>query len=214
MSKVTILWFNFSSSTSYVHLWFDFSSSTSHLHGPVSSSLSLYTSDLVNKDIGHQHSICTCGDLRKRSINVTNRRNTYLDIKDIRTHDGRSAVNDTDSRLLKIEVFYQLLKQTIKEHYNQTFDFEGHNMAVFIDEGERFDVLKILESFKVKLTGFYQFSAPIDMAQIDAIADEQEADAMADEHTWTRFSDHIHSKDDGNINEFVQWVSSVCPSLQ
>lgn len=190
MSKVGILWFNFSSSTSYPH-------------GPVSSGLSLYTSDLVDKEIGHQHSICNCGGLRKRSINVTNRRNTYLDIKDISTHDGRSAVNEGDSRLLKIEIFYRLLKQTIKEHYTETFDFEGQNMAVLIDEGKRFDDLMILEAFKAKLAKFYQFNAPIDMAQVAVIAtDEQEVDAIP-----------FMNKEDGNINKFVQWVSSVCPSM-
>ena len=187
MSKIAILWFNFSSSTSYPH-------------GPVSSGLSLYTADLVDKDIGHQHSICNCGVLKKRSINVTNRRNTYLDIKDIKTHDSRSAVNGRNI----IEIFHRLLKQTIKEHYNQTFDFEGQNMSVLIDEGERFDDLKILEAFKVKLAEFYRFNAPIDMTHVAAITtDEQEVDAIP-----------FRNKEDGNINEFIQWVSSVCPSLQ
>lgn len=190
MSKVVILWFNFSSSTSYPH-------------GPVSSGLSLYTSDLVNKDIGHQHSVCNCGGLRKRSINVTNRRNTYLDIKDIETHDGRSAVNERNSRLLKIEIFYRLLKQTIKEHYTETFDFEGQNMAVLIDEGKRFDDLMILEAFKAKLAEFYQFNAPIDMSEVSVIAtDVQEVDKIP-----------FMNIEDDNINEFVQWLSSVCPSM-
>lgn len=185
MSKVVILWFNFSSSTSS--------------HGPVSSGLSLYASELVDKCIGEQRVICNCSGLRKRSINVANRRNTYLAIKDIKTHDGRRAVE----RLPKIEIFYRLLKQTINEHYNQTFDFEGQNMAVFIDEGERFDDLKILEVFKVKLAEFYQFNAPIDMTQVAKIAtDEQEVDAIP-----------FINKEDGNINNFIQWVSSVCPAL-
>lgn len=175
MSKVGIIWFNFSLSTSS--------------NGPVSSGLSLLTADLVDTNIGRPHSICNCGGLRKRSINVTNRRNTYLAIKDVKTHDA-----------LNIEIFYRLLKQTIKEYY-QTFDFEGQNMAVLIDEGERFDDLKILEAFKVKLGEFYQFSAPIDMERVSAIAtDEQEVDAIP-----------FMNKEDGNIKEFVQWVHSVCP---
>ena len=190
MSKVVILWFNFSSSTSYPH-------------GPVSSGFSLYTTDLVDKDIGHQHSICNCGDLRKRSINVTNRRNTYLDIKNIRTHDDRSAVNEWNSRLLKIEIFYKLLEQTIKEHYNHTFDFEGQNMAVFINEGERFDDLKILETFKVKLGEFYQFDAPINMEEVSKnTEDEEEIDTIP-----------FINKEDDNIKKFINWVSLVCPSL-
>lgn len=190
MSKVVILWFNFSSSTAYPH-------------GPVSSGLSLYTSDLVDKDIGHQHGVCNCGDVRKRSINITNRRNTYLNIKNIKTPDGRSAVNEQNSQLLKIEIFYRLLKQTIKEHYTQTFDFEGQNMAVLIDEGKRFDDLMILESFKVKLAEFYQFNAPIDMSEVSVIVtDVQEVDKIP-----------FMNIDDVTINEFVQWVSSVCPSL-
>jgi hypothetical protein len=186
MSKVVILWFNFSTSTSYPH-------------GPVSSGFSLYTADLVDKDIGHQHSICNCGDLKKRSINVTNRRNTYLNIKNIRTHDGRSAVNE----LLNIEIFYRLLKQTLKEHYNQTFEFEGQNMAVFIDESERFDDLKILESFKVKLCEFYQFDAPVDMERVSEKTEEkEEVDTIP-----------FINKEDDNINKFTRWVSSVCPSM-
>lgn len=189
MSKVVILWFNFSSSTSYPH-------------GPVSSGFSLYTADLVSKDIGqHQHSICNCGCLRKRYINVTNRRSTYLDIKNIRTHDGRSVVNKRNLRLLEIELFYKLLQDTIKEHYNQTFNLEGQNMAVFIDESERFDDLKILESFKVKLGEFYQFDAPIDMEQVSEKT-EEEIDTIP-----------FINKEDDNINKFTRWVSSVCPSM-
>jgi hypothetical protein len=189
MSKVVILWFNFSSSTSYPH-------------GPVSSGLSLYTTDLVDKDIGHQHSICNCCYLSTRSINVTNRRNTYLDIKNIRTHDGKSAVNE-DSRLLKIEIFYRLLKQTIKEHYNQTFDFEDKNMAVLVNEDERFDALKILEEFKAKLCELYKFDAPIAIDKVnEEPKDAQDIDIIP-----------FINKEDDNISRFIGWVSSVCPSL-
>jgi len=179
MSKVVILWFNFSLSTSYP--------------GPVSSGFSLYTADLVDKDIGNQHSICNCGELRKRSINVTKRRNTYLDIKNIRTHDGNN------SQFLKIEIFYELLEQTIKEHYNQTFDFEGRNMAVLVNENEQFDDLKILEAFKVRLGEFYQFDAPINMEEVSK---EQENDTIP-----------FINKEDDNIKKFINWVSLVCPSL-
>lgn len=190
MSKVVILWFNFSSSTSYPH-------------GPVSSGLSLYTSKLVDTCISEQRSICNCSGLRRRSINVTDRRNTYLNIKNIETHDGRSAVNEMNSRLLKIEIFYRLLKQTIKEQYTQTFDFEAQNMAVLIDEGKQFDDLKILEAFKAKLAEFYQFNAPIDMSKVSVIAtDVQEVDKIP-----------FMNIENGNVNEFVQWVSSVCPSM-
>lgn len=186
-----------------VILWFNFSSSTSYPHGPVGSGLSLYTSDLVDKHIGKQKGICNCGGLRKRSINVTNRRNTRLNIKDIKTHNGRSAVNEINSRLLKIEIFYRLLKQSIKEHYSQTFDLEGQNMAVFIDEGERFDDLIVLDTFKAKLTEFYQFDAPIDTSKVsEIVTDEQEVNTIP-----------FINKSDGNINNFIQWVSSVCPSL-
>lgn len=190
MSKVIILWSNFGSSTSYPS-------------GPVSSSLSLYTSELVDKDIGHQHDICNCGSLKKRSINVTNRRNTHLNIKNIRTHSGRSAVNEKNLQLLKIELFCQLLKQTIKERYT-TFDFGNNNMAVFIDEGEQFDVLNILEAFKVKLAKMYRFNAPIRMERVAVVAtNKQEVDTIP-----------FINVEDSIINKFIQWASSVCPSLQ
>ena len=189
MSKVVILWLNFSSSTSYPH-------------GPVSSGLSLYTADLVhlgNKALGNQHGICNCGGLRKRSIDVTNRRNTYLNIKDIRTRCGRSAVNE----LLRIDIFYKQAIKTIKEHYKHTFDFANKNMAVLIDEGERFDDLKILEAFKVKLAEYYQFNAPIDISEVAVSAtNEEEVDAIP-----------FMNKEDDNINEFINWICSICPSL-
>lgn len=196
MSKVVILWFNFSSST--------------YPDGSVSSGLSLYTADLVYigdkvpAENQNSNSICNCGGVQKRSIDVTNRRNTYLDIKDIRTHCDRSAVNERNSRLLRIEIFYKQVVKTIKEHYNQTFDFADKNMAVLVDEGERFDDLKILEAFKVKLAEYYQFNAPIDMSEVAVSAtNEEEVDAIP-----------FMNKGDGNINEFINWISSICPSLQ
>ncbi len=180
MSKVSILWFNFSTSE--------------RLGGPVSSGLSLRTVDLVDKEIeGHRHSICHFGENEKQlTLTVANRRDTYLDIKDIRHPDG-SVV-----RSLKIKIFYQLLKETIKEHY-QTFDFGFgcRNIAVLIDEGERFDDLKILKVFRVKLAKLYLFKAPIDMTRV----------AVAEQGSPPFFMASV------NINELFQWLASVCPSL-
>lgn len=181
MSKVGLLWFNFSTSTLYPR-------------GPVSSGLSLSRADFVDKEVGgHRHSICNFGENLKLAVTVTNRRDTDLDIKDIRMPDGRSAMES----LLNIKILYRLLKDTIKEHYSQTFDFGGRNMAVLIDEGERFDDLKILRAFRVKLAKFYLFEAPIDMTQV-SVTDEQEIPFFMNS---------------GNVNEFVQWMSSACPSL-
>lgn len=185
MSKVVILWFNFSSSTSYPH-------------GLVRSGLSLYSADLVDKNIGHQHGICNCGGLRKRSINVTNRRDTYLAIKDIKRGDV-SAVGD----LLEINKFYDLLKKTIQEVHSHTFDFEGRNMAVYIDEGERFDDLTILEKFKVKLTEHYTFNAPIDITKVSQVtSDEEDVNTIP-----------FMNIADSSIDTFVVWATSLCPSL-
>jgi hypothetical protein len=149
MSKVIIIWFNFSSSTSYPS-------------GPVSSGMSIYRSDITNKEIGVSKSVCNCGCIKKRSINVTNRHNTYLDIRNIRTlssEGGQSAVDD-----LKIDIFYKLLRQIIKDMYPNTFDFEGQNMAIRIDDS--FDELTILEKFKEKLMDYYIFDAPINMTEV------------------------------------------------
>jgi hypothetical protein len=96
-------------------------------------------------------------------------------------------------------IFYELLEQTIKEHYNQTFDFEGRNMAVLVNENEQFDDLKILEAFKVRLGEFYQFDAPINMEEVSK---EQENDTIP-----------FINKEDDNIKKFINWVSLVCPSL-
>ena len=184
MSKVSILWFNFSTSERPC--------------GPVSSGLSLRTVDLVDKEIeGHRHSICHFGekqDENQLTLTVANRRDTYLDIKDIRHPDGRSVM-----RSLKIKILYQLLKETIKEHYSQTFNFGFgcRNIAVLIDEGERFDDLKILKVFRVKLAKLYLFEAPIDMTRV----------AVAEQGSPPFVMKSV------NINELFQWLASVCPSL-
>ena len=51
-------------------------------------------------------------------------------INNIRTHDDKSAINN-----LQIDVFYRLLKQVIQKLYPLTFDFEGRNMAVCVEDG-------------------------------------------------------------------------------
>jgi len=76
-------------------------------------------------------------------------------------------------------------------------------MAVFINEGEQFDDLKILEAFKVKLSEFYQFDAPINMEEVsEETEDAQEIDTIP-----------FINKEDDNIKKFINWVSLVCPSL-
>ena len=182
MSKVVILWFNFSSSTSYPH-------------GPVSSGMSLYKADLANTEIGESRGICNCRCLQKRSINVVNRRNTYLDIKNIRTLNDKSAVD----KLLKIDLFYRILCKIIQDRHPHTFDFEGRNMAVFIDDGERFDDLAILEAFKTSLAEHYKFEAPINMSEVDVEAtDVQQVNTIP-----------FMNIDDECIARFTNWAATL-----
>jgi hypothetical protein len=173
MRKVVILWFNFSRSLSYPD-------------GPVSSGLSLYTANLLDKNIGCQKNACGCGCIKKRTINVNNRRDMYLDILDITTLDGKIDVD------LNIYFFYELIKQTIKEEYINTFDFENRNIAVCIDD-EDFDHLKILEKFKDKLANHYKFNTesirvlPVDEEDVTSIP--------------------FMNVDDNVIGKFTSWVA-------
>lgn len=179
MSKVVILWFNFSSSTSYPH-------------GPVGSGMSIYKADLVNTENSESEGICNCGCLQKRNINVKNRRETYLRIKDIRTYDNMSIDNH-----LQIHIFYDLLKDTIKEMHPHTFSFDnGRNMAISIDEGERFNDVQVIERFKTKLLSHYQFDAPIDVREINRRPSD-EVDTIP-----------FMNIDSDDIAKFVNWVKT------
>ena len=57
MSKVVILWINFSSSTSYPN-------------GPVDSGMSLYCADVVNAEINKSYPLCDCKQLCNQVIQV------------------------------------------------------------------------------------------------------------------------------------------------
>lgn len=172
-------------------LWFNFSKSYSHPDGPVNSGLSLRTAELAEKETGqHRHRISRFGE-KDLTFTVTNRRDTYLNIQDIRTPDGTSAIDP----LINVSLLYRLLIESITEHY-QTFDFGNRNMAVLIDKGE-FDDLKILKEFRVKLAEFYLFDAPIDMTEV----------AQDDEQDIPFFMTPLAT------GELFKWVASVCPSL-
>jgi hypothetical protein len=155
--------------------------------------MSLYRAYLVNTEIGESRGICNCRCLHKRSINVDTRRNTRLDIKNIRTLNDKS-VDD-----LKIDLFYRILCKIIQDRHPHTFDFEGKNMAVFIDDGERFDDLAILEAFKTSLSEHYKFEAPINMSEVDVIAtDEQEVNSIP-----------FMNIDDECIARFTNWTATL-----
>jgi len=152
----------------------------------------LYKADLINTEIGNSKHVCNCNWIQTRSINVTNRHNTFLDINNIRTHDDKSAINN-----LQIDVFYRLLKQVIQKLYPLTFDFEGRNMAVCVEDG-CFDDLIVLEKFKTSLSKYYKFNAPIDMNEVNVVAtDDQDIDAIPfmnnDDETITKFTDWIEN---------------------
>lgn len=178
MSKVLILWFNFSLSTSYPH-------------GPVSSGMSIEKAELLDTDIGESEGgMCNCGCLRKRSINISNNHVTNLVIKNIRTiNDNRSALDD----LLDINIFYRLLRDIISDKYHNTFILGDVNMAVFLNNDETFDDLVILEKFKARLVKYYNFEAPIDMSAVDVFQNVNSIPFM--------------NIDDETINMFIKWAS-------
>lgn len=180
MSKVVILWFNFSSSASYPH-------------GPVESGMSIDKADLVNTEISESEGICSCGCLQKRKINVKNKRETYLRIKDIRTHDNVSAINHLPK---KIHIFYDLLKDTIKEMHPHTFSFGARNMAISINYRDSFNDTQVLERFKTKLLSRYMFNAPIDVCEINKRPDEDDEDIT------------FMNIDSDKITKFGNWVKT------
>ena len=178
MAKVVILWFNFSSSTQCPN-------------GPVASGMSIYKADLLNTDITKSKNTCNCGYIKSHNVNVTNRRNTYLKIKDIKTFDGQCAMD------LKIYVLYRLLEEVITDMYPCNFNFTGSkNIAVYID-GE-FDDLLVIEKFKAKLLSHYKFNAPIDMKEINGPPHSDQVNTIP-----------FINIDQDLIERFIKWTESV-----
>ncbi len=146
-----------------VMLWFNFSTSTSYPNGPVSSGLSLYEAELLDKEIGESTPMCSCHALKSRKLNVGKRRDSYMKIEDIRSlTDNSSLVN------LDVSRFYELLIETISELYPSNFNFEGRNMAmaIAIDEETTFSVLDVFSNLRLKLVTHYKLIAHINMAKI------------------------------------------------
>lgn len=175
MSKVVILWFNFSTSIS---------------SGQISSGMSIYKADLINAEIGHSKCICNCQYIQARSVNVTNRRNTFLTINNIRTHDDKNATN------LNIGIFYKLLKDIINKDY-VTFNFQGNNIAIH----GHFDDLDILKKFKTHLSKYYKFDAPILMKDV-AVDAADEKDARDDDPFPFMNNDYE------TIARFTKWMQT------
>jgi len=154
--------------------------------------MSISKADLVNTEVSESEGICNCGGLQKRNINVKNRRETYLRIKDIRTLNNVSAINH-----LKIHIFYDLLKNTIKEMHPHTFSFGGgKNMAVSINDGDSFNDIEVVKRFRLKLLEHYMFNAHIDVDEINSLPDEDDEDIP------------FMNIDSDNIPKFVNWVKT------
>lgn len=173
-------------------LWFNFSSSTSYPNGPVSSGMSIYIADLVDKGFGKQHSICNCCSLKSRHVNVTNKRDVNVDIKNICVrslgpNNGQSAVGD----LLDISIFYRILMSTIRKMYT-VFDFDNRNMAVFLPNDTKFDVEKVILEFQDELKRHYNFT-PL------TVTTEKDDGQLP------------FNADDSQIAKFMKWIDQVEP---
>jgi hypothetical protein len=173
MSKVVILWINFSSSTSYPN-------------GPVDSGMSLYCADVVNAEINKSYPLCDCKQLCNRVIQVDNCRCVEVDIEDIRTLDGKSAVD-----LLRIDLFYEILGSVIKNQ-NKTFNFgNGNNLAMLIDDNDyQFNNSRIVYEFAHILEQYYEFN-------VSEISDVNDIDTIP-----------LMNIDNKHFAKFINWMNN------
>lgn len=170
-SEIVVLWMNFGSAIS---------KNQTDLY------LSLDTVKLVNRQIGGSRDRCNCGEITTRTINVKDRRDTYLKIVNVRGKLHEHAV----------AIAYGLLKKTIEEEYGQVLDLGYKNMAVSVP---KFNDLTIVKRFLVKLGKYFTFTIEINKMGVINQEYKNEIPFMC--------------IDDEAIAEFQKWINSVHPFL-
>jgi hypothetical protein len=178
--KIILTWFNFGCTTTFIP-----SGNNIDVH------LSIYTTELLDLNIGNEKCVCSCCEITKRTINSTKTTTSRLKIKNIRTNN-QNIVN------FNVGIFYDFLKDVIEREYRNFHILNNHkNIAICIDSDQDFNVLEIFSSFTKKLKEHhYEF-----MTETDDDSDDDD-----DHFPFMQIDDKV-------IESFKNWVKVVCPIM-